>query len=349
MPMMVRMGIGRVRRVAATAGIALVTIAVAQPASAATVLAHGAKWESIRVNKIGVANIGYRAYGRTYHTLVWGARNALAPSTRTSQVKFHINFAGGYGTFLGRGYWRKVTAHNVCGRYTGPKLWHMVVACTMPDGSNWALQTWQSSLPDNGWSPTSKGASPRLYLSHWSTALPKLWFKADWVYAGAPNGPYDNVYGHLTYLGQPVYGFSSTSRGAPTDSYGRLVALDTLNPPWYNGYRQSGGWWRQNSFLTHRPYGDFCTGIYGSISGVESRSRPGRGAAYRIIANGPGVTPIVEWQDAPPGYYQPGLTNLMPTRDKRGPYSATLDKRLDADQRALDPVPSTKSSCYYTH
>jgi len=65
----------------------------------------------------------------------------------------------------------------------------------------------------------------------------------------------------------------------------------TLKPPWKTGYRQVGGWYRYNSFLTHRPHGDFCPGVYRSIAGVPSRPRPGRGLQYRITANGPGVTP----------------------------------------------------------
>jgi hypothetical protein len=348
--MMVRMRIRHARGLAVAAGVGLVALGLAQSAGAATVIARGARWEAIRVNKIGVADVTYYAYGRTNHTLVWGARNALPPSRSTGQVRFHVNYAGGYRSFLGSGYWRKVVTHNVCGAYRGPALWRMVAACTMPDGSNWALQSWQSDLPDNGWQPGKGNITTRLFVSHWSGALPKLWFKADWIYYGAPNGPYDNIYGNFTYHGKPVYGFSSTARGAPTDSYGRLVAIDTQNPPWYNGYRQRGGWWRQNSFLSHRPYGDFCTGIYGGIAGVPRRSRPGAGQQYRIMANGPGVTPVVEWHGAPPGYYQPGLSNLFPQHDYRGPYNGILERELNADQRALEPVMSGGSnSCWNTH
>jgi len=112
--------------------------------------------------------------------------------------------------------------------------------------------------------------------------------------------------------------------------------MDTLNPPWKTGYRQVGGWYRFNAFLTHRPHGDFCPGVYGSIAGVPTRPKPGRGSEYRITANGP-------------GYYVAGLSNLFPTRNMRGPYNASLDHALNADQRKIDPRPQRKSSCYYTH
>ncbi|MGN6378390.1 MAG: hypothetical protein ACTHNU_05520 [Gaiellales bacterium] len=332
--------------VVAAAAAALVALSVAQPAGAAGMLARGAKWESIKVNKIGVALVSYYAHGHTYHTLVWGARNARQPSRTARQVRFHINYSGGYGSFLGMGYWKTVRKHNVCGRYRGPRLWRMVTACTMPDGSNWALQSWQADLADNGWRPSAVNMAPQLFVSHWSGSLPKLWFKADWTYAGAKGGPFDDIYGHFTYLGQPVYGYSSTRRGAPTDGYGRLVALDTYRPPWSGGYRQPDTWWRQNSFLTHRPMGDFCAGVFRRIAGVRTRTRPGRGRAYRIIANGPGVTPVVEWQDSPPGHYQPGLARLFPTVRLRGPYSSRLDSLLNRDQLQLD---RGTSSCSIMH
>ena len=90
-------------------------------------------------------------------------------------------------------------------------------------------------------------------------------------------------------------------------------------------------------------------GVFKLIAGLPPRTHPGRGTAYRIIANGPGVTPVVEWQSAPPGYYQPGLSNVFPTAMHRGPYNAVLDQQLNQDLRTLDPRPTKPSSCYYTH
>lgn len=326
--------------------------AVAAPARASKLLDRNTHYQSLKVDSRGVALVTYYAHGHTTHALVWGAINALPPDAAhpKSQVKFHVNYSGGRGSFLGAGYWREVAKHNVCGRYTGPKLYRMVQACTAPNGAFWALQRWQRALPDNGWNPTTTNqAAWELHISHWSGALPDLWFKADWIYAGARGGPYDQIYGTLTYAGHPVYGFGSTGAGAPTDSFGRLVYMDTLHPPWKRGYKQAGGWYRFNSFLTHRPHGDFCPGVYGHIAGVKTRNRPGRGTEYRITANGPGVTPVVVYRGYGPGYYVPGLSNLTPTRNSRGPYNATLDHRLNTDLRTIDPTPQRKSSCYYTH
>jgi hypothetical protein len=341
--------------------ILIAILAVAAPASLGvfTATAHASKlldrntrWQSLRVNSHHVALVTYFAHGRTIHALVWDAVNALPPNAAhpRSQVKFKLNYAGGWGSALGAGYWRKVSAHNVCGRYTGPPLFGLVKACTMPDGSNWALQAWQRDLRDNGWRPTTSDQSAwELHVSHWSGPLPDLWFKMDWTYAAARGGPFDHLYGTFTYNGHPVYGFSASSGGAPTDSFGRLISMDTLHPPWKRGYRQVGGWYRYNTFLTHRPYGDFCTGVFGAIANVPPRTRPGRGTEYRITASGPGVTPVVSWRDYGPGYYVRGLQNLLPTRNMRGPYSAHLDHELNADQRAIDPKPTGPNSCFHTH
>jgi len=334
------------------AAAALAAGPLAAPAAASKLLDRNAHYETLKVDSNRVALVTYYAHGRTIHALLWHAINALPPNAAhpRSQVKFHVNYAGGFGSALGAGYWRHVSRHNVCGPYKGPPLFGLVKACTAPDGSNWALQVWQRELRDNGWNPKSREQSAwELHVSHWSGPLPDLWFKADWIYAGARGGPFDHIYGTFTYRGNPVYGFGSTSAGAPTDSYGRLVYMDTLKPPWKTGYRQVGGWYRYNSFLTHRPHGDFCPGVYRSIAGVPSRPRPGRGLQYRITANGPGVTPIVAWRNYGPGYYVPGLRNLQPTRHARGPYRPRLDHRLNADQRQIDPVPTRPSSCFYTH
>src|SRR5262249_62153862 len=72
------------------------------------------------------------------------------------------------------------------------------------------------------------------------------------------------------HLAKPVYGFASTSRGAPTDGYGRLLSLDTF------GSRYGNGWRRENAFLPHRPTGVFCAGFY-----PHGGRPPGNGSQYR--------------------------------------------------------------------
>ena len=256
-----------------------------------------------------------------------------------------MNYAGGFGSALGTGYWRHVSKHNVCGPYMGPPLFGLVKACTAPDGSNWALQVWQRGLRDNGWKPRTRTQSAwELHVSHWSGPLPDLWFRGRLDLRERARRPVRPHLRDVHHRGNPIYGFSSTSAGAPTDSFGRLVYMDTLKPPWKTGYRQVGGWYRYNAFLTHRPHGDFCPGVFPTIAGVPRRPRPGRGTQYRTTANGPGVTPVVSWRDYGPGYYVPGLGNLRPTRNTRGPYKARLDHGLMLTSAEIHP--DAANSCY---
>src|SRR5438128_1018959 len=81
-----------------------------------------------------------------------------------AQFAFRLDYSGGWGTFR-RDYWR--TFRNVCRPYTGPPLAWFVAACTAPDGSYWALQSWQRMLPDYGLAPAPAQAVWELRLSHW--------------------------------------------------------------------------------------------------------------------------------------------------------------------------------------
>ena len=82
----------------------------------------------------------------------------------------------------------------------------------MPDGSHWALQAWQRGLPNLGldpWKPLQ--ASWELRLSRWNGELPKLELWTNWAYSKR----FDHLFGRLTYLGQPAYGFLASAGGAP--------------------------------------------------------------------------------------------------------------------------------------
>ena len=111
-----------------------------------------------------------------------------------------------------------------------------------------------------------------------------------WVY----DGRFQSIFGRLTYDGQPVYGFGTTRRGAPTDGFGRLVYLDTYDSVY------GPGWYRENSFVVHNPSGVFCYGFYPfdvagypHPDGQNGRRGPGVGTEYRLFAEGPGVTPDI--------------------------------------------------------
>jgi hypothetical protein len=182
----------------------------------------------------------------------------------------------------------------------------------MPDGSHWALQAWQRGLPNLGldpWKPLQ--ATWELRLSHWTGDLPQLEIWTNWAYSAH----FDHLFGRLTWLGQPVYGFTSTTKGSPTDSFGRNVYLDTFDSAY------GPGWKRENSFLTHRGTGAFCYGLYRHepYPGYPAVGRrpAGKGQRYRATVVGPGVLPDVTWEGAPT------------------PYDAALDGKLVEQQRSV--------------
>jgi hypothetical protein len=228
----------------------------------------------LSVSARGVATLTYTAHGRRRHVIAWGARDALAPTKARAQVRLRLDYSGGWGAF-GRPIWQ---APDVCRPYRGPKLAWLVAACTAPDGSYWAVQRWRRLIPNGG----STGPW-ELHLSHWSGELAVLRIRV----AARPRT--DLLFGQYTYHGAPVHGFSTTSRGAPLDSFGRNVYVDTF------GSAYGSGWHREAGFLARNPSGIFCYAL---------GPAHGRGTLYRATALGPGVTPIVTWV----GRARPGTT-----------------------------------------
>lgn len=270
-----------------TCAFALAAIAVAWfvPAAAASQLIdRNATHVSLRVNADGRALVTYHKGGRVKHVLAWGALNANPPSPSHPQVAFHLNYRGG-------------SLAGGCQPYDGPPLAWLVAACKAPDGSYWALQSWQRGLRDYG------GASApwELRLSHWTGSPATLYVQLDWSYHR-----FVHLWGNFSFNGQGVYGFRSTSRGVPLDSYGRNLYVDTFN----SGFGR--GWRRSNSFLTHAPNGAFCYGFY------PHAGHSSAGTKLRATIIGPGVTPDVMWQGASPG-----------------PYNAALDAQQNEQQRSL--------------
>ena len=247
----------------------------------------------LAVNSKGEALVTYRTVrGKVQHVLVWGAVNARQPNPTLKQVRFKLDYAGGWGKYH-RPYWK--TFGNYCGAYDGPALAWQVTACKAPDGSYWALQKWQVQLPDLGFTPWTQGLRQwEVHISHWTTSLAQLEVWQDWVYSGR----FHHLFGRYTYMGKPIHGFGSTHYGAPTDGFGRLLYLDTRNSAYGRGWR------RENSFLPHKPTGVFCYGFFRHNAGTGGYKHPpsfsgmrpkGNGDMYRMTANGPGVTPDVMW------------------------------------------------------
>jgi hypothetical protein len=230
-----------------------------------TIIGRNVTHATLTIDRRGRAHVGYSAGGRRTSLAAWGAINARPPSTKVPQVKFQLRYGAG-----GRG---------VCLPYDGPPLAWLVKACKAPDGSYWALQSWQRLKPNYG----GTGGAWELHLSHWRGALPQLVIYQNWAV-----GHVRHIFGRLTYNGVGVYGFSSTGPGNPLDSYGRNVYVDTFDSAYGTG------WHRVNSFLTHHrgnTLGDFCYGFY------PYAGRPGgEGTKYRATVEGPGVTPDVMWQ-----------------------------------------------------
>ncbi len=276
-------------------------------------LTWSARNVTLKVNRYNLAVVSWiDPTGGAHHLLAWGAINALPPSQEVPQVRFHLDYSGGWGSF-GTGYWKKV--RNTCGPYDGPPLAHLLLACTQPDGSSWALQTWRRELRDGGWVGDSRQQAPELHLSHWNTPLPDLFVDTDWIYQGR----FDHIFGYLKYNSNPVYGFTATPGGNPLDTYGRNLYVDVHNPPWGEG------WFRFNSGLLHHPHGVFCMGMYREYG----RTDPAKGDEYRATVMGPGVTPIVEWTGPAPGVY-----------------NRTIDLQKNAEQRSFtDPT----DTCYNTY
>ena len=258
---------------------------------------------TLEVDRQGEALVTYvRENGQPRHVLVWGAVNALPPTADIPQVRFKWDYAGGWRKYRNASYWKRFK--DACRPYDGPALAFVVAACKAPDGSYWALQSWQRKLPHRGvdaWLPAQSAWS--FDVSHWTGDLADLQFEVDWPKTF--NYESEQIFGRLRYAGQPVHGFGTTSSGAPTDRYGRGLYIDTL------GSAYGSGWQRETSIVFRNPSGSFCYSFYptndASLPGHPSRPA-GNGSRYRITVIGPGVTPDIEAEAAGIGKYDPGST-----------------------------------------
>src|SRR5262249_32372333 len=141
------------------------------------------------VNNKGEALLTYTSKGKVVHVLAWGAINAIPPTRGVEQVAFKLDYSGGFDKYYNHvgsihklpiefsktryppgsltspvtkrlqhasqsasNYWK--TGGFLCGRYDGPPLAWLVTACKAPDGTYWAVQSWQRLLPDYGVTPT---------------------------------------------------------------------------------------------------------------------------------------------------------------------------------------------------
>lgn len=243
---------------------------------------------TLQVNRQGIALVTYRTQqGNVRHVLVWGAVNANAPSPDVPQVRFKYDYSGGWKSRHNASYWK--TFKNACAPYDGPQLQLVVAACKAPDGSYWALQSWQRALPLLGFKPWTAGQSAwELHVSHWQGPLPQLNVQVHWTYGHSAIG----VFGQFLYMGKPVFGFKSTAEGNPLGRYERNVYIDTHDSAYGTG------WYRESGILTHNPTGTFCHSFVPQkpFPGYPSKeTRPAApGDQYRFTIMGPGVTPVIQ-------------------------------------------------------
>jgi hypothetical protein len=276
-------------RLAALACAGAIAGTFASGASSSELIGRNASDVRLQVNAQGQALVTFRSGGVTQSLLAWGALNARPPTQGTAQVKFQITRSGAGGF------------RNVCRPYSGPRLDWFVAACTAPDGTHWALQSWQRMLPNYGVPASPDRSAWELRLSHFSGAPAILEIALDWSY-----GRFHHLYGRLAYQGRPVHGFASTRWGVPLDDYGRNVYVDTFSSLYGRG------WKRENSFLAHRPTGAFCYGFY-----PHAGRPPGAGKKYRATVIGPGVSPDVMWEGRALGPFDPARDGAANAAQRR--------------------------------
>ena len=109
-------------------------------------------------------------------------------------------------------------------------------------------------------------ASFELHVSHWSGPLPVLEVSPNWTYGGRWQG----LFGRLTYLGRPVFGFRTPS-SRRRDPNARFFYVDTFNSVFGAGWKHDAG------KVAHSRNGAFC---YSFVPQCDARSAgyPGHGA-----------------------------------------------------------------------
>ncbi len=278
--------------VVALAGIA------ALPASASQLVDRDVAHVRLAVNAMGEAMVTYtRPNGQVRRVLAWGALDAVAPDPTISQQRFRLDYSGGWGKHRKARYWR--TFKNVCRPYSGPPLVYALAACTAPDGTHWALQSWQRVQPLRGVAGFLPGhLAWELHLSHWSKPLPVLEVSPNWTYGGTLQG----LFGRLLFEGKPVHGYRTPTR-KQSNGHARYVYIDTFNSAY------GPGWKRDGAKVTHVGNGGFCYSFAPLVQSPPGYpavpALSGKGERHRVTAMGPGVTPVIEWEGTALGPYDP--------------------------------------------
>jgi hypothetical protein len=305
----------------AAAALAAGPLAVAAPAHASEQLGDlDVSFLSLKVDRQGEALVTYRTPGGVVrHVYVWGAVNAGPPDPAKAQVHFRYDYSGGTKKD-GRQTWR--TFRDACRPYDGPELVWLVAACKAPDGSYWGLQRWQRLLPMRGVAPFRPGQSAyELHVSHWSGPLPVLQVSPNWTY----DGRWQGLFGRLSYEGRPVFGFRTPS-SSRRDPYARFFYVDTFNSVFGTGWRHDAG------KVAHSRNGAFCYSFVPQFTPPGYPTHvlrpPGNGDRHRVTVMGPGVTPVIQWEGAALGRYDPQQDAV---------FNALFDRLVGAGDRVCVP------------
>ena len=291
-------------------------LALTGSAQASQLIDRGATGVTLKVNAKRQALVEYRAHGRERHVLAWGAINARHPDPSVPQVKFRVDYSGGWGTY-GHVVWPGF--RNTCRPYDGPKIAWFVTGCKAADGSYWALQAWQVELPSLGfdpWLPNQR--EKRLVLSHWTGPVARIQAFTDWVWGGR----WHQLFGRLTYHGVPVHGFRSTDHGEVLDGYGRNLYARHVRLRVRPGLAPRERVPRAQPerelllrLLPPRPdEGRLRPSARAGAATVRRRTAPGTASA----SMGPGVTPDVTWGG-----------RGLPHYDSRDPELVALEQRMN--------------------
>ena len=100
------------RRIAVLTAVISVAVALAEASAGSQLIDRNATNVRLKVSSDGKAMVSYRAHGRAWDVLAWGAVNALHPTGARPQVQFRIDRSGGWKTFG-----RKLRFRNACRPY----------------------------------------------------------------------------------------------------------------------------------------------------------------------------------------------------------------------------------------
>ena len=126
--------------------------------------------------------------GARLATCSCGARSTRSsPSSRRSR-RFGSSTTTPVGSqSLHRAAW--VSFVDQCRPYDGPALVYFVAGCKAPDGTYWAIQSWQRLQPLLGFDPwLPEQTAYELHLSHWNSELAKIEVYTHWTYGGSVAG-----------------------------------------------------------------------------------------------------------------------------------------------------------------